>query len=356
MAHDLNYNQQTGRHSFFSVKESAWHGLGTLIDGHPTSAEAIIHAGLNYTVERRPLFTYDTETYTRSDDTGIITPEIKVPDFYANVRTDTDGILGVVGNDYNIVQNVDAFSFFDGIVGGKDGILYETAGALGKHGHRVFITAKLPDYIRVGRNDCIEKYLFLTTSHDGLGSIQIAFTPVRIVCRNTLNAALNNQTNCIKIRHTASAADKLKEAHKMLGITNQLSVELEAVFNRWARVRISDPEVKRLIQMAMIPNKETYDKLKAGKDDELSSNFNNTVSAVFDYAMTSPTQQEDTTKGTLFGCYNAVTGYFQNVRSYKDEESKFKSIMYGTGQDRGQVAFNLCTDFAKHGHSALTLN
>ncbi len=356
MAHDINYNEQTGKHSFFSVKESAWHGLGTVIDQYPTSAEAIIHAGLNYTVEKRPLFTYDTENFTGDPDTDIIIPEIEVPDFYANVRTDTDGVLGVVGKDYHIVQNVDAFSFFDSIVGGKDGILYETAGALGQHGHRVFITAKLPDYIRVGRNDCLEKYLFLTTSHDGLGSIQIAFTPVRIVCRNTLNAALRNHTNCIKIRHTASAADKLKEAYKMLGITNQLSVELEAVFNRWARVRISDPEVKKLIQIAMIPNRETYENLKAGKDDELSSNFKNQVSSVFDYAMTNPTQQEDTTKGTLYGCYNAVAGYFQNVRNYKDTESKFNSIMYGTGQSRAQTAFNLCADFAKNGSSALTLN
>jgi hypothetical protein len=167
---------------------------------------------------------------------------------------------------------------------------------------------------------------------------------------------LRNQTNCIKIRHTASAGDKLKEAYKMLGISNQLSVELEAIYNRWSRVRISDPEVKRLIQLAMIPNREVYEKLRTGKEEELSSHFTNMVSSVFDYAMTSPTQQEDTTKGTLFGAYNAVTGYFQNVRNFKTEESKFKSIMYGTGFDRAQTAFNLCNDFAKEGSSALVLN
>jgi len=174
-----------------------------------------------------------------------------------------------------------------------------------------------------------------------------------VVCRNTLNAALHNQTNCIKIRHTASATDKLKEAHKMLGISNQLSVELEAIFNRWSRVRITDPELKRLIQIAMSPNKETYQKLKTGKDDELSSHFNNIVSSVFDYAMTSPTQQEATTKGTLFGAYNGVTGYFQNVRNFRDEETKFKSIMYGTGLNKSQVAFDLCDNFARHGSNIL---
>jgi hypothetical protein len=80
------------------------------------------------------------------------------------------------------------------------------------------------------------------------------------------------------------------------------------------------------------------------------------VSSVMEYALTSPTQQEATTKGTLFGAYNAVTGYFQNVRNFNDDESKFKSIMYGTGLQRSQTAFDLCAEFAKSGNSALTLN
>jgi phage/plasmid-like protein (TIGR03299 family) len=345
MAHDLNYNEQTGKHSFFSVKEKAWHGLGQIISDYPTSEEAIIHAGLNFEVLKRP------NIHPLPSGVNIISDNS-----YFTFRTDTEAVLGdKVGGDYEVVQNNEVFSFFDSIVGNNNSILYETAGVLGK-GETVFITAKLPDYIRVGREDCIEKYLFLTSSHDGTGSIMIAFTPVRVVCRNTLNAALRNQTNCIKIRHTASAVEKLKEAHKMLSIANQLSVELEAIYNRWATVRISDPELKRLIQLAMVPNKETLEKLKTGKEDELSSYFNNMVSSVFDYAMTSPTQQEATTKGTLFGAYNSVTGYFQNVRNFKDEEIKFKSIMYGSGSQKSQTAFELCDSFARNGNSALTLN
>ena len=99
----------------------------------------------------------------------------------------------------------------------------------------------------------------------------------------------------------------------------------------------------------MAPNKETLEDLKMGREDALSSNFTNIVSSVFDYAMTSPSQQEETTKGTLFGAYNSVTGYFQNVRNFKDGESKFKSIMYGTALQKGQTAFELCSDFAKYG-------
>ena len=318
---------------------------------YPTSREALEFAGLDYTVEKRPLFTYDTENHNANKETDIIIPEVEVPNYFATMRTDTDKVLGLVGRDYKIVQNVDAFSFFDSIVGG-DGIMYETAGALGK-GERIFITAKLPDYIKVGSDDLIEKYLFLTTSHDGYGSITAAFTPIRVVCANTLSAALRNCSNSIKIRHTSSAQDRLKEAHKVMGISNMLSVQMEEIFNQWAKVRITDSEVKKLIQLAMVPNKEVLRNIQTGNLDDLSSCFNNICDNAYEYAMASPTQQTDTTKGTLFGAYNAITGYFQNVRSYKNYEAKFKSIMDGIGKLRTQAAFDLCVNFTKHGNMIL---
>ena len=327
------------------VKPKVWQVIGTTIAKTATSAEAMQQAGLDFEVVKRP------NLHALPSGNNIISDN----SFYT-FRTDNEAILGdKIGKDYQVIQNVNAFEFFDSIVGGNNNIRYESAGALG-YGETTYITAKLPDYIKVGRNDLIDQYLFLTSSHDGLGCITIAFTPVRIWCSNTLNAALKNCSNCIKIRHTASAAEKLKGAHKMLSLSDQLSVELEAIFNRWARVRITDPQVKRLIQLAMIPNKETYEKLKTGREEELSSHYNNIVSSAFDYCMTADSQQESSVKGTLFGAYNAVTGYYQNVRNYRDDESKFKSILYGTGQDRSQVAFNLCADFAKNGIDSLKLN
>ncbi|WDF79034.1 DUF932 domain-containing protein [Mucilaginibacter sp. KACC 22773] len=347
-----NINEANGKHSFFSVKEKAWHGLGQIVEQYPTSAEAIKYAGLDYFVEKRPLFTYDTENHTGDPDNDILIPEIEVPNYFATIRNDTEQVLGVVGKDYEVVQNVNAFEFFDAIVGGGDGILYETAGALGK-GERIFITAKLPGYIRVGRQDMIEQYLFLTTSHDGFGSITAAFTPIRIVCNNTLNAAMRNHSNSIKIRHTASANDRLKQAHTLMGISGTMANELEDIFNHWSQVRITDMQVKKLIQVAMAPNKEVITNLELGLLDKLSTTYTNIVDSVYEYALGNPTQQMDTTAGTVFGAYNAITGYFQNVRKYGNEEAKFKSIMDGTGKQRGQVAFDLCRDFARHGVNAL---
>lgn len=356
MAHHLNYNEKLNRHSFFSVQQKAWHGLGTIIESLPNSKEALRFAGLDYVVEKRPLFTYDEENFLADPDVELKIPEIEVPNYFATVRVDTDQVLGVVGKDYTVVQNVDAFNFFDAIVGGGEGIQFETAGALGL-GERLFITAKLPDYIKVGRDDLIEQYLFLTTSHDGFGSITAAFTPVRIVCFNTLNAALKSCSNAVKIRHTASAKERLEQAHQLMGITRSLSVDLEQLFNRWAGVRISDPEIKKLIQLAMVPGKEVLQNILAGKEDELSASFKNICEAAVSYAFDNPTQQMETTQGTLFGAYNAITGYFQNVKAFKNEETKLKSILFGgVAQQRAQRAFDLCTEFMKHGATALHLN
>lgn len=356
MAHNINFNEQTGRYSFFSVKEKAWHGLGQIVNEYPTSEQAIKYAGLDYEVIKSPLFTNGSEIITDSEFTKI-NKMLEVPKYFANIRTDNNTVLGVVGKDYHIVQNREAFNFFDAIVGGDQGILYETAGALG-NGERIFITAKLPDYIRVGNGDDVtEKYIFLTTSHDGSGSITAAFTPIRIVCQNTLNASLKNMTNVVRIKHTSGAKQRIENAHKIMGLANTLSTQLENIFNNWSKVRVSDKEVKKLIQLALCPNKETLDLIKNDAEDEMSTVFKNTIDDAFQYAMLSDTQQMDTTKGTLYGAYNAVTGYFQNVRNYKNDEAKLQSIVLGgTAQLKSQKAFDLCTDFAHNGAEILNFN
>jgi phage/plasmid-like protein (TIGR03299 family) len=355
VSHNINFNEQTGTHSFFSVKEKAWHGLGKVVQDYPTSAEAIKHAGLDYFVEKRPVFTYNNHNAVPAIDNILQIADVQVPNFFATIRTDTEQVLGVVGKDYEVIQNKDAFTFFDAIVGG-DGIMYETAGALGK-GERIFITAKLPGYITVGKEDLIEKYLFLTTSHDGFGSITAAFTPIRIVCNNTLNAALRNCSNSIKIRHTQTAKERLEQAHKVMGIANRLSEDLERIFIRWSKVIITDKSLKKLIQLAMVPNKEVLKNIQQGKQDELSTAFKNMCDNVYEYALSDPTQNTATSKETVFGAYNAVTGYFQNVRMYKNDDAKVKSLLLGgTGQLRSQAAFDICEAYSQKGEQALQLN
>jgi phage/plasmid-like protein (TIGR03299 family) len=327
MAHNLNFNK--GQYSFFTVKEKAWHGLGKVVQNAPTAAEAIKLAALDYTVELQEVKT----------NQGII-----IPNCFAPVRTDTNVPFGVVGSLYNVLQNREAFTFFDSIVG-EGAAIYETAGALGE-GETVFITAKLPESIRVGRDDLIDQYLFLTNNHSGEEQVTAAFTPVRIVCNNTLNAALKNCSMKVKIRHNARMQDKLKEAHKLMGIVANASKKFEKVFNIMARTPIVDQQLKHLI-FETFAKPEHYNKLGL---NEKVDRFERLISDVYAYAQLSDTQQTETTRGTVFGAYNAVTGYLNNVRkprkngSRDPQEGVLRSILDGRSFEYAQKALNLCLD------------
>ena len=142
-----------------------------------------------------------------------------------------------------------------------------------------------------------------------------------------------------------------------MGISTRLSDYLKTAFNQWPQVPITDKQVQKLIQLAMVPNKEVLQNIQSNQLNELSTCFKNMCDSVYEYAMISPTQQTETTKGTVFGAYNAITGYFQNVRTYKNDEAKIKSLMFGgVAQQRIQNAFNLCEDFATKGENAFSLN
>jgi hypothetical protein len=142
-----------------------------------------------------------------------------------------------------------------------------------------------------------------------------------------------------------------------MGISNRFSDYLQTAFNQWTKVRITDKQVQKLIQLAIVPNKEVLQNIQANQLDELSTCFKNMCDSVYEYAMISPTQQTETTKGNVFGAYNAITGYFQNVRNYKNDEAKIKSLLFGgVAQQRIQKAFNLCEDFVMKGENAFRLN
>jgi len=326
MAHNLN--EKNGDVSFFSVKEVAWHGLGKLLQKCPTSEEAIKLANLDYTVDKTPNFCF------------IDGKQVKTPGSFSTFRTDTGDILGDrLGKIYSVVQNKDAFGFFDAIVGQGEAI-YETAGCLGK-GETIFITAKLPSYIHVGKKDEIEKYLLLTMSHDGTGAITAMFTPVRVVCNNTLNAALKGKGHRVTVRHTRSAEQNLANAHKILGITNSLSNELTQIFNRMSKIKIDDVMLRGYIEQIFIP----ADRLKEIKAEkaEFTPGMIKTIDSVTEYYFSGPGQKES--EGTVWGAYNAVTGYFGNVKDYKTAEKKMKNMLLGNDYGKMQKAYDLALQF-----------
>ncbi len=320
MAHQLEI--RNGGASFASTKP-AWHGLGTIVENAMTSKEAIELARLNYQV---------IKTAIMADVPGV--GQFPINDRFATFRTDTNQPLGVVGNRYEIVQNTEAFTFFDSIVGeGK--AIFETAGVLGI-GERVFISAKMPDSIRIaGTDDLTEVYVLLTSSHDGTGSIVAAVVPIRVVCSNTLNAALRSTISRVSIRHTRNADGKLREAHRLLGISEKYVKELNEAFNVMSRTYVSDVAAKDLI--AKLFKAQKADSRQANEAE--STRIMNIRADVLRSYMTGVGQEGII--GTAWGLYNGVTHYFDHMKNYRDAELKLDGLMTGQAYQKQQEAFDL---------------
>ena len=211
MAHNLAQTKD-GKAAMFYFGEAPWHKLGTKLENPATAAEAIEAAGLNYNVELVPLFTQ---------------AGIPVPRRQGVIRSDTNQILGTVGQGYTPIQNSEAFQFLDSVVA-DGGLRYHTAGALGK-GERIWMLAKLPGHIRVkNTEDITDKFLLLHNSHDGSSCLRVHFTPIRVVCQNTLAIAeRNGRGQGIRIMHKGNLESKVHEAQKVLGLANRFYDDLQ---------------------------------------------------------------------------------------------------------------------------------
>ena len=183
--------------TMFSVRETPWHGLGRIIMDAPASREALELAGLDWQVESRNIYS----------GTGAM-----IPGYRANVRSTDDAVLGAVSDRYRIVQNEEAFQFTDDLLG--EGVTYETAGSL-QGGKKVWMLARLPrKYLIAG--DQVEPYLVIFNSHDGSSGVKVAMTPIRVVCQNTLNLALNTAKRSWTARHTENVLLRVQDARETL--------------------------------------------------------------------------------------------------------------------------------------------
>ena len=217
MAHNLATTSGQAAMMFYGQKP--WHGLGVELNHPATAAEAIEAAGSGYGVDLVPLFTQNGDPIPRRK--GVI-------------RTDTNQVLGTVGPGYTPIQNAECFGFLDAIVA-DGGLHYHTAGALGR-GEKIWMLAKLPGHIRVKDTDDItEKYLLLHNSHDGTSCLRVHFTPIRVVCQNTLSIAERNaRGQGISIRHRGDLSARVHEAQKVLGLANRFYEELQPKIDRLA--------------------------------------------------------------------------------------------------------------------------
>jgi phage/plasmid-like protein (TIGR03299 family) len=292
------------------TESSPWHNLGIELNHPKTAREAIKMAGLDYTVMKK-LIEFN--------------PGLK-QDTYATVRTDTHDILGVVNKSYKLIQNIDAFTFFDDLVAENEAI-YETAGVLGK-GECIWILAKLPGYINVHGNDMVNKYLLLTNSHDGSSHVRVKLTPIRVVCNNTLTAALQGAGE-VQISHTPNSAQDLEQAGAMLGLSNYLYEQLEVMFNSMAARKITDGQLRDYVQALVPDNEETENTAR-------TENIRNSVLQLHESG-----RGAHLARGTWWGAFNSVAEYTDHMMLDEDSNTRLNSIWFGRGEQLKLKAFRL---------------
>lgn len=205
-----------------------WHGLGTKVEEAPTSADALRLAGLDWTVEQKNIQ---------------LCGGAKIQNYKANVRSSDGQVLGIVGDRYKVIQNSDAFSFTDDIIGGD--VHYETAGSL-NGGKKIWLLAKLPETEIVG--DKTEPYMCFSNTHDGSGAIRVCMTPVRVVCSNTLNLALDSAKRAWSVRHTGDLQSKMHEARVCLQMANAYMGALAKEADRLANTTVTRAQLDQILE------------------------------------------------------------------------------------------------------------
>lgn len=219
--------------TMFYTRETPWHGLGTRVMEAPSSKEALYLSGLDWNVEQEPIYT-ETGNWIRG--------------FKANIRNTDQKVLGVVTDRYRVIQNEEAFAFTDELLG--EGICYETAGSL-QGGRKVWLLAHLPhEYIIAGER--ISPYLLFSNTHDGSGAIRVAVTPIRVVCNNTLNLALDTAKRSWSTIHTGDIKSKLEEAKNTLFMANAYMDELGREFENLRKKKLTEKQVMDYIGL-LIP-------------------------------------------------------------------------------------------------------
>jgi phage/plasmid-like protein (TIGR03299 family) len=300
VAHDLE--TQNGVASFASFREPAWHGLGTVFTEEKTTAEMLSLANLDgWNVRLEDL---ETPSHLTSDKNYQYVLRTNPTD-----TTQTD-ILGVVGERYHPMQNEDLFSFGDNILDG--GGRWETAGSI-KGGRVVFGALALERETILdptGVADKVKTYLLINTSHDGSIAIQASITPVRVVCANTLNLALNTTRKkggvkqSFKIRHTQTASGKVAVARETLGLAHKYMDSFDVMANAMIQQEVSAKMFNDIILAAYPkPEKDTKGALKKWENkvdvinDIYTGEFNGMIA------------------GNAWGAFNALTERLDWYRS-----------------------------------------
>lgn len=318
-----------------------------------TINEAIESIGADYNVIKQSLVRFPDEVIQAIlngesvDFSNLITPDTIIKSHMATVIEENNSTIGVVGSKYGTVQNSKAFEFIDimtsGTLGGEQTPVIETAGIL-DDGARMYVTAKMPGkfFIDGDDSDGIDDYILFTNTHDGSGAVMALFTPIRVICQNTLNAAIRGAANKVAFKHTLNVNDKLeftKEENMrfIMSILNRHNIFKEEFVNQLTHLKsqkINDDDALKFATYVMSGNKADENlRLLASSNgnilaiDEIATRTKNQIIALRDAIESGVGQSQF--RGTKLWLYNGLTSYMNNTRTYKSEEDKMDSILLG---------------------------
>lgn len=286
--------------------ETAWHKLGTVFPETErlTTELALKKAHLtDWNVRKSPLLTKVGDL------------ELAVPDKFAMLRNNPfqEGqvdVLGVTGNYYVPIQNEDHAELLNALVDESNGHI-ETAGSL-NGGRKIFICIKLPEAMVLGGFDEVDLFITATNSHDGTSNFEFLVSPVRVVCQNTLSAAISGAKARFGIRHTSGAKTKIQQARESLGLTWKYAEAFEKEAEKMIQAELSNDEFEKIVK-GLYPepdeDKKRAHTLWEAKFDTLWDTYQN-----------DPTQ--DQVHGTRWGGYQAVTRYLDHIAPVPGEKGR----------------------------------
>lgn len=300
------------------VGSTPW-GIGTKVPDDLTPDQMLKAAGLDWEVEKSPL-------YTRFDDN-----EIRV-DKSALIRTSDGSVLDVVGDDWNPVQNYEAFEFFNDFIAAGE-MKMDTAGSL-KGGRNVWALAKINESFDILGGDVVESYLLFSNPHQYGKSIDIRTTNVRVTCANTLTSALNGKAErMFKMNHRrVFDGDAVKE---ILGISKNRLLQYKEAATFLSTKRFTDETIVEYFNRVFPVT--TGAKKDAG---ELASRA---ARQAFENLETQP--GAEFAPGSWWQALNSATYYVDHVKGRSDE-TRMQSAWFGSGANTKINALNIALEMA----------
>lgn len=328
--------------NMISVHEVPWHGLGIVLNDHPSPKEAQKLAGLEWSVRKEPV-------HYRMPAVDGMSRVMQVPGAFAIVRNDNQLPLGVVGQNYEPYQNDQMFDFMEQFIK-ETGSMIETAGSL-RNGKIVWAltSAGETEYLK---NDPIKQYFLFKNGFDGSTNIEICFTDVRVVCNNTLTAALRGASNIWRIRHTSSLHEQVDAVKETLIQQHKYSAAMSEVMQSLIKKTMTDFEVKKAAsEIIMRQIKEVDELLEQGKDlfDIASSSQRKTIDKIMELHESGAGSDIPGVRGSAYGLLNACTEYADHFKTIRPgardfAEARFESLMMGSAHDFKTRAFDYITE------------